>query len=63
MALYTFSRRLYSEAFSFNFGAPRYYLDFFDSGKSRISVFYMREHIELIYILQNRVEKGIIYFF
>ena len=23
----------------------------------------MREHIELVYILQNRVEKGIVYFF
>ena len=23
----------------------------------------MREHTELVYILQNRVEKGIVYFF
>ena len=35
----------------------------FDLRKIRISVFYMREHIELIYIFQNRVEKGIVYFF
>ena len=35
---------------------------FFYSSKIRISVFYMREHIELVYILQNRVEKGIVYF-
>ena len=28
-ALYIFSNRLYSEPFSFNFGAPRYYLDLF----------------------------------
>ena len=36
---------------------------FFDSHKIRISIFYMREHIELVYILQNRVAKGIVYFF
>ena len=35
----------------------------FDSRKFRISVFYMREHIELVYILKNTVEKGIVYFF
>ena len=35
---------------------------FFDLRKIRISVFYMRVHIELVYILQNRVEKGIVYF-
>ena len=43
------------------------YLDniyiFFYSRKIRISVFYMRKHIELVYILQNRIEKGIVYFF
>ena len=42
--------------FVFNIGVPRLYLDFSDSGKIRISVFYMRERIELVYILQNRVE-------
>ena len=36
---------------------------FFDSRKVTISVFYLREHIELIYIIQKRVEKGIVYFF
>ena len=35
----------------------------FDSRKFRISVFYIREHIQLLYILQNIVEKGIVYFF
>ena len=29
---------------------------FFDSLKYRIPVFYMREHMELVYILKNRVE-------
>ena len=42
---------------------PRLYLDFFDSGKTRICVFYMREHIELMYVLQNRVENGDVFFF
>ena len=38
-------------------------LVFFDSSRIRISVFYMTKHIELVYILQNRVEKGTVYFF
>ena len=42
--------------FAFNIGVPRLYLDFFDSIKYRISVFYIREHMELVYILQNTVE-------
>ena len=49
--------------FVFHIGMPRLYLDFFDSGKIRISVFHMREYFELMYILQNRVENGIVYFF
>ena len=49
--------------FVFYIGVPTYYLDFAESCKIRISVFYMREHIEMVYILQNRVEKGIVYFF
>ena len=57
-----FSDRLYSEPFSFNFGASRYYLDFFNSRKIRISVFYMRENIELVYILQNRIKKALYIF-
>ena len=36
---------------------------FFNSRKFRILVFYLREHSELMYILQNRVEYGIVYFF
>ena len=59
-ALYTFSNRIYPEPFSFNFEVPRYYLDFFNSRKFKISVFYMREHIELVYILHNRVAKRIL---
>ena len=49
--------------FVFNIGVTSKYLDFFDLGKIRISVFHMREHFELMYILQNRVENGIVYFF
>ena len=48
---------------AFDIVVPRLYLDFFDSLKYGISVFYIREHMELVYILQNRVEKGIVYFF
>ena len=62
-ALYIFSNRLYSEPFSLNFGAPIYYLEFLDSGKIYILLFYMRDHTELVYILQNRVEQCIVYFF
>ena len=47
----------------YNIVVPRKYLDFFDSGKIKISVFYIREHIELVYIVPNGVEKGIVYFF
>ena len=35
----------------------------FDWRKIRISVFYMREHIELVYILQNKVENAFYIFF
>ena len=36
---------------------------YLNSRKIRISVFYMRKHIELLYILQNKVENDILYFF
>ena len=36
---------------------------FFYLRKFRILIFYMREHIDLVYILQKSVEKGIVYFF
>ena len=49
--------------FVFYIGVPRLYLDFFDSGKISISVFYMRAHMELVNILQNKVESDIVYFF
>ena len=48
--------------FAFNIGVRRKYLDFFYSGKIRFSVFYMKEQIELVYILQKKVEKGIVFF-
>ena len=35
----------------------------FGSHKIKISVFYMREYIKLVNILQNRVENVIVYFF
>ena len=53
----------FQRKFAFYLGEPILYLDFFDSHKIKISVFYVREHIELVYILQNRVQECIIYFF
>ena len=47
---------IFRAIFFFNIGEPRKYLDLFESGKIRISVFYIREHTQLVYILQNRVE-------
>ena len=49
--------------FVFNIGVPRLNLDFFDLGKIRISGFYLGALTELVYILQNKVDKGIVYFF
>ena len=64
MAFYIFFLTDYIKSnFDFNTGVPKYYLDFFNSLKYRISVFYMREHTELVYVLQNRVEKSIVYYF
>ena len=53
----------FQRKFVFYLGVPILYLDFFDSRKIKISVFYVREHIELVYILQNRVESDFVYFF
>ena len=39
--------------FAFNIGVPRFNLDFFDSLKYRISVFYNGQHTDLVYILQT----------
>ena len=61
--MYIFSNRLYSHPFSLNRGRLRIIYIFFDSRKIRISVFYMREHIELVYMPQNKVENGMVYFF
>ena len=36
---------------------------FFDSRKIRLSVIYLTEHMEFVYILQNRVEEGIVHIF
>ena len=36
---------------------------FFHPRQFRILIFYMREHIDLVYILQKNVENGIVYFF
>ena len=58
-----FLRDYIQSNFVYNIVVPRKYLDFFNSGKIKISVFYMSEHIELVYILQNGVEKGIVYYF
>ena len=52
-----FSNRLYSDPFSFKFGAPGYYLDFFESRKIRISVFYMRAYWVGVYT-PNQSRKG-----
>ena len=60
--LYFFLSDYIQSNIAFNIGLPRKYLDYFDSGKIRISVFFMRGHIELVYILQKRVQKGIVYF-
>ena len=51
-----FLRDYIQSNFVFYIWGPRLYLDFFDSGKIRISVFYMREHSELVYIVQTIVE-------
>ena len=53
----------FQRKFAFYLGVPILYLHFFDSHKIEISVFYVIEHIELVYILQNRVENDIVYFF
>ena len=49
--------------FAFIIGVPKLYLDFFDLDKIRTSVFYMREHMELVYILENKVGEGTVHFF
>ena len=60
---YIFSNGLYSDHFLLTLGCLDNIQIFFDSRKIRILVFYIREHIELVYILQNSVEKGIVNFF
>ena len=49
--------------FVFNKGCLDNIQIFFNTLKYRISVFHMREHMNLVYTLQNRVEKSIVYFF
>ena len=63
MQLCIFSDRLYLDKFCYlHWGAQIIFRFIFDSLKYRISVFYMREPMELVYILQNKVELGIVYF-
>ena len=54
--LYFFLTDYIQSNFVFSIGVPRKYLDIVDLGKIRISVFYLRDHTELVYILQNSVE-------
>ena len=54
--IYIFMTDYIQSNFDFNIGVPIKYLVFFDSLKYRISVFYWSEHMELVYILQNRVK-------
>ena len=54
--VYFFLTDYINRNFAFNIGVPRLNLDFFNSIKYRISVFYIREHMELVYMLQNRVK-------
>ena len=60
--IYYFWQIIFRAVLLLTLGAKITYRIFFDSHKFRISVFYMREHIGLVYILQNRIEKGIVYF-
>ena len=48
--------------FVLNIGVPKLCFHFFNSGKIRISVFYMRELMELVYILQNSRKGHCIFF-
>ena len=61
--VYFFLTDYIQSSFVFNIGVPTEYLDFFDLCNIRISVFYMRAQTEFVYILQKRVEKGIVYIF
>ena len=61
--LYFFRQIIFGEILLLTLGCLDNIYIFFDSCKIRILVFYMREHIELVYILKNRVEKGIVYYF
>ena len=61
--VYFFSQSMFRAILLFTFGCLDNISISFDSRKIRISVFYMTEHIELFYILQNGVEKNIVYIF
>ena len=61
--VYFFLQIMFREILLLTLGCLDNILIFFDLLKYRTSVFYMREHMELVYIPKNRVEKGIVYFF
>ena len=60
--VYIFWQIMFREILFLTLGCLDNIYIFFDSLKYTISLFYMREHMELVYILQKRVVKGIVYF-
>ena len=54
--VYVFWQIIFRAIFLLTFKCLDNFYIFFDSRKIRIPVFYMREHTEFVYILQNRVE-------
>ena len=61
--VYYFGQIIFREILLLTLGCLDNIQNIFDSLKYKISVFYMREHMKLVHILQNRVEEGIVYFF
>ena len=61
--VYFFSEIIFRAILLLTLGCLDYIQIYFDSHKIRISVFYIREHFELVYTLQNTVEKNIVFFF
>ena len=54
--VYTFGQNIFITILLLTLGCLDNIYIFFDSRKIRISVFYMREHTEFVYIPQNTVE-------
>ena len=59
---YFFWRIIFREILLLTLGCLDNIEIFSNSRKFRILVFYMREHIEIVYILQNWVEKALYIF-